>query len=107
MNFLELAAVAGVIIGAVLGSQGIASILRARYEKVHSDTDAMSTWNAVWVGNLALMKKEIDDLHTEADELKSRVVALERALEREQRRNRLLSTLLIEHGGTPPDDPAV
>ena len=88
----------GFIIGGLLGSGGIGALLKARYDKNKSDTDAMAVWNQVWTGNL-------DRLSSEMDELRRRVADLEAELRAEMTRNHVLSALLIEHKiPLPPND---
>lgn len=85
----------GLLVGGLLGAGGLTSLLKAWFDKSKTDADALAVWNTVWTGNLDVMKTEIA-------ELRARVAALEAELAREQLRSRVLSALLIEHGGTPP-----
>ena len=79
-----------IILGAVLGSGGIATAVSGYMQAKRSAATQWTLWNDVWVQNLDVMKKEIN-------ELRFRIAHLEEALRDEQfetaRLRRLLDTV--------------
>lgn len=82
--------IVGIILAALFGGGGIAALVSAVLSKRQLDASAMATWSTVWNENL-------DMLRTEVNTLRDRVTVLEAELMAEQERNRVLTTLLIEH----------